>query len=86
MPDEAEELREYERERQERIARRNALSWVIVGWVLAVMLALLAYDSAHAALDSHAHGRPWVYSASVSLLCTLALLALATRSLRRHLR
>ena len=61
-PDErAAALLREERERDERAARRNRASWVIVGWMMAGALALLSYDSGAAALDAHRSGRPWSY-------------------------
>jgi hypothetical protein len=75
-----------ERERQERSARRNHTSWVIVGWVMAAALALLSYDSGGAALDAHRSGRPWLYPACVSAVCFALLLWLMVRVVRRRRR
>jgi hypothetical protein len=74
----------WERERAERIARRNGVSWVIVGWVMAGALALLSYDSGGAAIDAHRAGRPWIYPAAVSVFCLLVLCWLAVRTVRRR--
>ncbi|MGI8330184.1 hypothetical protein ACRYCC_09465 [Actinomadura scrupuli] len=82
---ETEALR-YERERQERIDRRNAVSWKIVGWVAAASLSLLAYDSGRLALEAHRDDRPWRYPACVAAVCVLLLLALLGHVLRRRRR
>lgn len=76
-------LRE-EREREERSVRRNRASWAVVIWVMAAALALLSYDSGGAALDAHRSGRPWLYPASVSVVCLLVLVLLAVRAVRRR--
>jgi hypothetical protein len=84
-PDERDvELLRQERERRERARSRDALSWKIVGWVMAGALALLSYDSGGAALDAHRAGRPWLYPATVSVGCALALLGLIVWVLRRR--
>ncbi|WP_460359694.1 hypothetical protein [Actinoallomurus bryophytorum] len=77
------ELRE-ERARAERAGRRNRASWAIVAWVMAGALALLSYDSGGAAVDAHRAGRPWLYPASVSVICLLVLVSLAGRALLRR--
>jgi hypothetical protein len=79
----------YERERGERAARRNQISWKIIGWVMAAALALLTYDAAGAAVEARRTERPWLYPAAISLTCALGLtglLALAARALRRRAR
>jgi hypothetical protein len=76
-------LRE-ERERDERSARRNRASWVVVLWVMAAALALLSYDSGGAALDARRAGRPWLYPACVSAGCLLVLVILAVRAVLRR--
>ncbi|MEV0403861.1 hypothetical protein [Actinoallomurus sp. NPDC050550] len=85
-PDERDvELLRQERERRERVRHRDALSWKIVGWVMAGALALLSYDSGGAALDAHRAGRPWLYPATVSVGCALVLLGLVVAwALRRR--
>jgi hypothetical protein len=73
-----------ERERTERIAQRNRISWAIIGWVMAGAVALLSYDSGGAAIDAHRDGRPWLYPAAVSTCCLLVLCLLAVRAVRRR--
>jgi hypothetical protein len=75
-------LRE-DREREERSARRNRASWVVVGWVMAGALALLSYDSGGAAAAAHRDGRPWLYPACVSAGCLLVLVGLGVLAVRR---
>jgi hypothetical protein len=82
-PHDAAPFRE-ERERQERSARRNHTSWMIVGWVMAAALALLSYDSGGAALDAHRSGKPWLYPACVSAVCLALLVCLLVRVVRRR--
>ena len=79
----AEALR-YEQERRERIDRRNAASWKIVGVVAGAAPALLAYDSGRLALEAHRDGRPWLYPACVAAVCVLFLLALLGYVVRRR--
>jgi hypothetical protein len=85
-PDERDaELLRQERERRERVQRRDALSWKIVGWVMAGALALLSYDAVGAALDAHRASRPWIYPATVSVGCALVLVGLVVAwALRRR--
>jgi hypothetical protein len=78
-------LRE-EREREERSARRDRASRVVVVWVMAAALALLSYDSGGAALDARQDGRPWRYPACVSVICLLGLVWLLVRMVRRRRR
>jgi hypothetical protein len=81
--DEAEELRQYEEERQAAIRRRNQVSGVIVTWVVGAALGLLAYDSATAALGARRDDRPWAYPAVVTAVCCATLIALAAWRVRR---
>lgn len=82
--DEAEELQRYEEERRVARMRRDRVSWVVVGWVMAAALALLTYDSATAALGALRDGRPWAYPAVLASTCGSALIALGAWGLRRR--
>jgi hypothetical protein len=82
--DEAAEFLRYEQERQVRINRRNAASWKVVGAVVTAALALLAYDSGHAALKAHRDGEPWLYPAGIATGCTLMVLVLIAYALKRR--
>jgi len=83
-PDERDgELLRYERERQQRIERRNQVSWKIVAWVMVGALAILSYDSGGAALDARRAGRPWLYPAGISMICAVILAGLVVWALRR---
>jgi hypothetical protein len=84
--DEAEELRRYEEERRAARLRRDRISWVVVGWVMAGALAVLAYDSATAALSARRDGESWAYPAALAVTCALALIALVARGVRRRRR
>jgi hypothetical protein len=81
-PENTEPLR-LERERADRVARRDRVSWAIVSWVMAAALALLSYDAGDAALDAHRAGRPWLYPAVISVTCLLLLTGLGAWALRR---
>jgi membrane protein implicated in regulation of membrane protease activity len=59
---------------------------VVVGWMMAGALALLAYDSGAAALDAHRSGRSWSYPAGVSAVSALLLVWLVVRVVRRRRR
>ena len=86
---EAAEQRRYEEDRRAAARRRNAISWVVVAWVMATALALLGYDAATAALGDHRDGRPWAYPAVVAAICVVSLLALVSWLVSwslRHLR
>lgn len=85
--DAAEELRRYEAEREERRRRGNAVSGRVAVVLAAALLAFLAYDSAHTAVEARSKGDDWLYPPAVNAaLCTLALIALVTWALRRRAR
>jgi MYXO-CTERM domain-containing protein len=75
-----------ERERDERSARRDRLSWTIVIWVMAGALGLLSYDSGGAAIGAHREGRPWLYPAGVSTIALVGLLCLVGLAVWRRRR
>ncbi len=78
------ELARDERDRGARAARRDQISWKIIGWVMAAALALLSYDSGGAALDARRNGRPWLYPAGISAVCAIGLIVLVAMALRRR--
>jgi hypothetical protein len=80
------EERRYEEERQERIRHRNRVSGRIVVWIMTAALALLAYDSATAALAAHQDDRPFVYPLVLSATCAAAAIAAGAWSLARRRR
>jgi hypothetical protein len=80
------EERRYEEERQERIRHRNRVSGRFVVWIVAASLALLAYDSATAALAAHRGDRPFLYPLVLSVTCVGAVIAAGAWSLARRRR
>ncbi|RAY15509.1 hypothetical protein DPM19_06805 [Actinomadura craniellae] len=77
-------MRRYEEARQARARRRDALARRAVGWIMAAALALLAYDSAAAALADHRAGRSWAYPAVLALGCAVAAATLVFRLVRHR--
>ncbi|GLW63867.1 hypothetical protein Arub01_21110 [Actinomadura rubrobrunea] len=84
----AEELRRYEREREARRRRTNAVAGRITVVLVALLLAFLAYDSVTTALQARERGDPWIYPPAVIAALCLAGLAglagLAVRAVRRR--
>lgn len=79
-----EELRRYEREREERRRRTNALAGRVAAVLAALLLAFLAYDSARTAVEARSRGDEWIYPPLViALICTIALATLIARAVRR---
>ncbi|WP_433333106.1 hypothetical protein [Spirillospora sp. CA-294931] len=86
-PDAAAELAYYERERELRRKRNNAVSGRITAILVAVFLAFLAVDSVMVALRARSAGDPWLYPpATVAAISLLALAALGVWALRRRSR
>ena len=84
MGEDAEELRRYEAEREERRRRTNAVSGRVTVVLAGVFLAFLAYDSARTAVRAHARGDEWIYPpAVVGVGCAIALVTLVAWSARR---
>ncbi|REE96364.1 hypothetical protein [Thermomonospora umbrina] len=86
-PEQVEELRRYEEEREAKRIRRDTRSWKAVGWVVAAALLVLLYDSSGALLTALDDDRPWAGHAATAGCATLgllALLALALRAWRRR--
>ncbi|MFS2294913.1 MAG: hypothetical protein FWJ90_19830 [Actinomadura sp.] len=80
----AEELRRYEREREERRRRTDALAGRVAAVIAALLLAFLAYDSARTAAEARSRGDDWIYPPLViALICTIALVTLIARAVRR---
>ncbi|MFA1548770.1 hypothetical protein [Actinomadura chokoriensis] len=83
--DPAEELRQYEAEREERRRHTNAVSGRIATVIAALFLGFLTYDSARTAVEAHSRGDDWVYPpAVVAAVCAGALTALLTWAWRRR--
>lgn len=86
---EREELLRQEAEREAKRRRRDAISRRVVGWITAVALAFLLYDSAGALAAAARQGRPWsthavfVISATLGLLWLLWALIRGIRTRRR---
>ncbi|TNY35615.1 hypothetical protein [Thermomonospora catenispora] len=72
--DEREELLRQEAEREAKRRRRDAISRRVVGWITAVALAFLLYDSAGALAEAARRGRPWGVHAVFATLAALGLL------------
>jgi cation transporter-like permease len=71
-------LRRYEREREERRRRANAISGRIAMAAVALLLGFLAYDSVGTALEARRRGDAWIYPpAVIAGVCLAALAALA---------
>ena len=84
-PDEAEALRRYEAEREERRRRVNAVSGRIALVLVALLLGFLAYDSVTTALEAARRGDPWLYPpAVVAALCLAGLAAVLVRAYRNR--
>ncbi|GAA4082316.1 hypothetical protein [Actinomadura miaoliensis] len=80
----AEELRRYERERELRRRRTNALAGRVTAVLVALLLAFLAYDSVTTALEARERNDPWIYPpAVIAALCLAGLAALAVWAVRR---
>lgn len=80
----AEELRRYERERELRRRRANALAGRVTAVLVALLLAFLAYDSVTTALEARERDDPWIYPpAVIAALCLAGLAALAVWAVRR---
>lgn len=76
-PESAEaELRRYEEERRERIRRGNRTSLPVVGWIMVVALATLAYDAAVRAERLRGAGGPWAPHAALASISAVAVLVL----------
>ncbi|MFB4318944.1 hypothetical protein [Actinomadura sp. 21ATH] len=76
--DAGEELRRYEREREARRRRTNAVAGRIAAVFVALLLGFLAYDSIATAVEARRRGDPWVYPpAVVAGVCLAALAVLA---------
>ncbi|MFF5264921.1 hypothetical protein ACFY4C_38865 [Actinomadura viridis] len=83
----AEELRRYEREREERRRRTNAVSGRIALAAVALFLAFLFYDSAATAVEARRRDDPWIYPpAVIAGICLAGLAVLAAWTLRRRRR
>lgn len=83
--DAAEELRQYEAERQERRRHTNAVSGRIAVALAALFLGFLTYDSVRTAVEARSRGDDWVYPpAVIAAVCALALVALLTWAWRRR--
>ncbi|MEW2352501.1 hypothetical protein [Spirillospora sp. NPDC029432] len=83
VPDAAEELRRYEREREERRRRTNAVAGRIAAVAVALLLGFLAYDSIATAVEARRRGDPWVYPpAVIAGVCLAALAVLALWTVR----
>ncbi|WP_119727129.1 hypothetical protein [Thermomonospora amylolytica] len=71
---EREELLRYEAEREAKRRRRDAASRRAVGWIAAVALAFLLYDSGGALAEAARAGRPWGTHAVFTTAAALGLL------------
>ncbi|GLZ16233.1 hypothetical protein Acsp04_64680 [Actinomadura sp. NBRC 104425] len=80
----AEELRRYERERELRRRRTDAVAGRVTAVLVALLLAFLAYDSVSTALKARERHDPWIYPpAVIAALCLAGLAALAVWAVRR---
>lgn len=83
----AAELRRLEDEREERRRRTNAAAGRAAFWVLSLLLAFLAFDSARTAHEARRRGDDWVYPPAVNaVLCIVGVLVLLGVALWRRRR
>jgi len=83
--DQAEELRRYEAEREERRRRTNAVAGRLTLVLMAALLGFLAYDSITTAVKAHGRDDPWLYPpATIAALCLTGLAALGGWALRHR--
>ncbi|TDD83123.1 hypothetical protein [Actinomadura rubrisoli] len=79
------EFERYERERDERRRRANAMSGRIALAMASVLLAFLTYDSVSTAVEAHAKGDDWIYPpAVIAGVCATALVVVLVWALRRR--
>ncbi|MBX6767678.1 MAG: hypothetical protein IRY90_11095 [Actinomadura rubrobrunea] len=80
-----EELRRYQRERELRRRRTDAVAGRITVVLVALLLAFLAYDSITTARQARERGDPWFYPpAVIAALCLAGLVGLAVWAVRRR--